>query len=78
MRIHYNFIRVNQAIGQTPAQAAGINLNLGENKVESLMRQAAVHMKDNQTEPLVKGLGIRINKIAILNEKDCIKLKPRE
>jgi transposase-like protein len=43
MRIHYNFIRPNQAIGgQTPAEAAGINLNLGENKVESLMRQAAV------------------------------------
>ena len=27
MRIHYNFIRPNQAIGgQTPAEAAGINL----------------------------------------------------
>jgi G3E family GTPase len=79
MRIHYNFIRPNQAIGgQTPAEAAGINLNLGENKVERLMRQAAVHAKETQTEPLVKGLGIRINKIIILNEKDCIKLKPRE
>ena len=79
MRIHYNFIRPNPAIGgQTPAEAAGINLNLGENKVESLMRQAAVHAKETKTEPLVKGLGIRINKIAILNEKDCIKLKPRE
>jgi hypothetical protein len=75
MRIHYNFIRVNQAINQTPAEAAGINLNLGENKVESLMRQAAVYAKDVQ-EPTVKGLGIRANKVQILNEGDCIKVKP--
>lgn len=77
MRIHYNFIRVNQAIGQTPAEAAGINLNLGDNKVESLMRQAAVYAKDVQQEPIVKGLGIRINKVQVLNEGDSIKVKPR-
>ncbi len=78
MRIHYNFIRVNQAIDQTPAEAAGINLNLGDNKVESLMRQAAVYAKDVQQEPIVKGLGIRVTKIRILNEKDCIKIRPKE
>lgn len=78
MRIHYNFIRPNQAIGgQTPAEAAGINLNLGENKVESLMRQAAVYGKEVQQEPVVKGLGIRINKVLIVNESDCIKVKPK-
>jgi putative transposase len=76
MRIHYNFIRVNQAINQTPAEAAGINLNLGENKVESLMRQAAVFTRDVQQEPNVKGLGIRANKVQIISEGDCIKVKP--
>jgi hypothetical protein len=77
MRIHYNFIRPHQAIGgQTPAEAAGINLNLGENRVESLMRQAAVYAKDVK-EPTVKGLGIRINKVLIANENDCIKVKPK-
>jgi hypothetical protein len=77
MRIHYNFVRPHQAIGgQTPAEAAGINLNLGGNKVESLMRQAAVHAKDVQ-EPTVKGLGIRANKVQIVNESDCIKVKPK-
>ena len=46
MRIHYNFIRPHQAIGnQTPAEAAGINLQLGQNKVENLMRQAAIRQK---------------------------------
>lgn len=75
MRIHYNFIRPNQAIGgQTPAEAAGINLNLGENKVESLMRQAAIHAKDARSEPVIKGLGIRINKVQILNEDDSIRV----
>jgi hypothetical protein len=77
MRIHYNFIRINQAINQTPAEAAGINLNLGENKVESLMRQAAVYAKDIQQEPAVKGLGIRVNKVQIINESDCIRIKPK-
>jgi transposase-like protein len=43
MRIHYNFIKPNQAIGgQTPAEVAGIDLNLGENKIENLMRQATL------------------------------------
>lgn len=78
LRIHYNFIRGNQAIGgQTPAEAAGINLNLGENKTENLMRLAAVHAKEAQAVPLVKGLGIRINMVQVLNEKDCIKVKAR-
>jgi len=42
MRIHYNFIRPNQAIGgQTRAEQAGIRLRISENKVESLIRLAA-------------------------------------
>lgn len=79
MRIHYNFIRPHQAIGgQTPAEAAGINLNLSGNKVESLMRQAAIHAKDAVVvEPFVKGLGIRMQKLTIINEKDCLKIKPK-
>jgi len=78
MRNHYNFIRQNQALGgQTPAEAAGIDLNLGENKTESLMRQAAIHAKEAKAEPLVKRLGIRLNKVSILNETDCIKVKPK-
>lgn len=30
--IYYNFIRIHQGIGMTPAQKAKINLNLGQNK----------------------------------------------
>jgi hypothetical protein len=40
MRIHYNFCREHQSIQKTPAEAAGIRLNLGGNKVEKLIRMA--------------------------------------
>jgi hypothetical protein len=75
MWIHYNFIGVYQAIGQTPSQPVVISLNLGENKVESLMRQAAVCVKDIQ-EPTGNGLGIRVDKVQIFNGYGCIKVKP--
>jgi len=62
---------------QPTAKAAGISLNLIENKAGSLMRQAAIYANEVQQEPIVKGLGIGLNKIVILNEKDCIKTKAR-
>jgi hypothetical protein len=71
-------IRSNQATGsQTPAEAAGINLNLKENKTEPLMRQAAIHAKNELVSPVVKGLAVRIHKVVILNEKNCIKVKQK-
>src|SRR5439155_17673578 len=36
MRINYNFIRLHQSIGKTPAEQAGIRLELGEKKIENL------------------------------------------
>jgi len=41
MRIHYNFCKEHEALGKTPAQKAGIQLDLQENKVEALFRLAA-------------------------------------
>jgi hypothetical protein len=79
MRIHYNFIRPHQAIGnQTPAEAAGINLQLGENKVENLMRQGAIRQKENNAQSFVIELGLRVNKLQILRKDDCIEIKPNE
>ena len=37
----------------------------------------AVYAKDVQQEPIVKGLGIRANKVQISNESDCIKVKAK-
>lgn len=39
-RIHYNFIREHSAIGKTPAEQAGIRLELGQNKIENLIKLA--------------------------------------
>jgi len=40
-RAYYNFIRPHQALnGKTPAEEAGIDLNLKENKWFSLIRKA--------------------------------------
>lgn len=40
-RIHYNFVREHGTIKQTPAEKAGINLDLGNNKIESLIKLAS-------------------------------------
>lgn len=40
-RIHYNFIREHGSIGKTPAEQAGIKLDLGQNKIESLIKLAS-------------------------------------
>lgn len=40
-RIHYNFIRNHSGIGKTPAEQAGIKLELGQNKIENLIKLAS-------------------------------------
>jgi hypothetical protein len=45
MRIHYNYCREHSQLGKTPAEQAGIKLDLKDNKIESLMRIAAMHSK---------------------------------
>jgi hypothetical protein len=42
----YNFIRSHKAIGNlTPAEAAGINLEMEEDKVQNLIRQTPLDNK---------------------------------
>ncbi len=40
-RIHYNFIREHSSIKKTPAEQAGIKLDLGQNKIKNLIRLAS-------------------------------------
>ena len=40
-RIHYNFIREHSSIGMTPAEQSGIKLELGQNKIENLIKLAS-------------------------------------
>ncbi|MGI0086465.1 MAG: IS6 family transposase [Nitrosotalea sp.] len=46
-RIHYNFIRKHGSIGKTPAEQSGIKLDLGQNKIESLIKLASSKISDN-------------------------------
>lgn len=39
-RIHYNFVREHSTIKQTPAENAGIKLDLGKNKIQTLIKLA--------------------------------------
>ena len=40
-RIHYNFIRAHGSIKKTPAEQSGIKLDLGQNKIETLIKLAS-------------------------------------
>lgn len=48
-RIYYNHLREHQTLGKTPAQAAGLDLNLGKNKWESLIKKASEDEKTRKT-----------------------------
>ena len=41
IRINYNFVGEHSALKKTPAEKAGIKLELGEKKIENLVRMAA-------------------------------------
>lgn len=45
MRIHYNFCREHSKLGKTPAEEAGIKLNLGQNRIENLIKLSRVRLK---------------------------------
>lgn len=46
-RIHYNFIREHGSIKKTPAEQAGLKLDLGNNKIESLIKLASTNSTHN-------------------------------
>jgi transposase-like protein len=72
MRIHYNFIRPHMALeNQTPAEKVGIKLQLGQNKVESLMRLAAINKNE-----IAQLLGFRVNKVKVNKHDDYVEIKP--
>ncbi len=72
LKINHNFVKPHQGLdGQTSAQAANIDLNLGQDKYLDLIKQAGA--KPN----FVNNLGKRINKVTIVNEGDSIKVTPK-
>ena len=56
-----------------PAEVAGIDLNLGQDKYLDLIKQAG-----DKKPNFVNNLGKRIKKVTIVNEGDSIKVTPRD
>jgi hypothetical protein len=55
-----------------------LDLHLGENKIENLMRQAAIVNQKTNLEPFVFELGVRVNKLVISRKNDGIEIKTKE
>lgn len=51
-RIHYNFIRKHGSIKKTPAEQAGIKLDLGKNKIENLIKLASYEDMFKTKQPI--------------------------
>jgi putative transposase len=70
-RIYHNFVRPHSGLenNMTPAEAAGIDLNLGHDKIKDLITKSV----ESKASFAVQ-LGKRIDKVNISNEKDCIKV----
>lgn len=69
-RIYHNYIRPHSGLPdkKTPAEAAGLDLNLGKNKIHDLIVKSAT------PNNFATQLGLRINRVVIMNEKDSIKV----
>ena len=68
-QIHHNQVRPHGGLdGKTPAQAANIDLRLGDDKYLDLIKQSGT--KHN----FANRLGKRIEKVSIVNEGDSTKL----
>lgn len=71
LKINHNFVKPHEGLdGKTPAQSAGINLELGENKYLDLIKLSGTKVN------FVNNLGKRIKKVTIVNEGDSIKVTP--
>ncbi len=70
-RIYYNYIKEHSAIGMTPAQKAGLELGLGQNKWMDLIRQSV--------NPSPKtALGERASLVEISETPDSETVKPKK
>lgn len=79
LRLHHNFIRPHSGLPNniTPAEASGINLGLGRNKVKDLIVKSAEASVERKREHNIEyQLGKRLKYVSINREKDCITVKP--
>ena len=74
LKINHNFVKPHQGLNnKTPAQVAGIDLNLGDDKYMDLIK-----LSGKGKPNFVNNLGEkRIEKVTIINEGDSIKVTPK-
>jgi hypothetical protein len=71
-RIYHNFCRPHTGLPNeiTPAQAAGIDLDLGENKIQDLIQKCAeAKEQSNRDYNIELQLGKRVDHVNIIPEK---------
>ena len=72
LKIHHNFVKKHMGLdGKTPAQVAGIDLNLGDDPYLDLIKLATTPKKEYG---IIPQLGDRTRLVEIINEKDSIKV----
>lgn len=78
-RAYHNFAREHTGLpdNQTPAEVAKIELGLGENKLRDLIKQSAIAKDLKPEEKFKAALGKRLEKVEVIDENDCIKVKPK-
>ncbi len=80
-RIEHNYLRPHAGLSNkiTPAEAAGIDLKLGNNKLKNLIMQSAeAKEQEKRKDSFELQLGKRIKYLEIKRETDCISLKPKD
>jgi hypothetical protein len=78
-RIFHNYVRPHTGLPeqQTPTEAAKIDLNLNpQNRLKDLIAKSAAQ-KEIAGGKFAVHLGNRIQHVEILNEKDCVRVKPK-
>ena len=78
-RIYHNYVRPHMGLPeqQTPAEASKIDLKLNpQNRLKDLIVKSA-EQKGIAEGKFAVHLGKRVQHVDIVNEKDCIKIKPK-
>jgi transposase-like protein len=78
-RIYHNYVRSHTGLPeqQTPAEASKVDLKLNpQNRLKDLIVKS-VEQKEVADGRFAIHLGKRVQYVDILNEKDCIKVKPK-
>ena len=78
-RIYHNYVRPHTGLPeqQTPAEAPKIDLNLNpQNRLKDLIVKS-VEQKEIADGKFAVHLGKRVQHVSIVNEKDCIKVRPK-